>query len=202
MMRFLRDVLTCSVLLAGLILLVHLDDLVLDADRAINITANEAQVTAQSLQYRLDSLDPVIAKAGRNLDSLDRAIKTHEAATRQASDELHGTFQNANAILLQAGLTSDEVRRASMEQRASLLETNKELTGAIKDTRLALADIRAAVKDPAIHSTLENVNATTTDVRQAVNELTHPPKQTRGQKVLKFLLQIVFGNAVQGAVRR
>lgn len=46
--------------------------------------------------------------------------KTAEAATSltlEAHGRLVGTSQNLNAILLQAGLASDEVRRASMEQR-------------------------------------------------------------------------------------
>ena len=50
------------------------------------------------------------------------------------SDDLHGTSQNLNALLIQAGLTADQARLAAQEQRAywakNSLETHKLLTHA------------------------------------------------------------------------
>jgi ABC-type transporter Mla subunit MlaD len=181
---------------------VDLSDTLADTDRAVNSIAQDVHATSSALQGKLDRLDPLAAQAGTDLESLDRAIKTHERAIRRASDELHGSFQNLNAVLIQAGLTSDEVRLASLSQREALGKQNEQLTAALGDLRGVLADTRKAVSDPAIHETLANVNATSTDIQQAVNELTHPPKQTRGQRALKWFLQIVLGNGIQGAVRR
>lgn len=173
-----------------------------DTDRAINSIALDVHVNSTALHGKLNAIDPLLAKAGKSLDSMDSTILAHKAATVRASDELHGSFQNLNAVLIQAGLTSDEVRLASMAQREALGKQNAELTAALGDLRGVLADTRKAVSDPAIHQTLENVNATSTDIREAVNELTHPPKSTRGQRAMRFILQVIFGNAVQGAVRR
>lgn len=201
-MKFVRDLLVCVLLVAAIVVVLHLGGVLLDTDRAINSITQDSHLTALAIQYRLDRTDAVIDKAGKSLDSLDSAIKAHKAATVRASDELHGTFQNANAFLIQMGLSADEVRLASSAQRISLTEQNKELTAAIKDARTVLADLDAQVKDPAIHQTFDNVNITTSEIRQAVNELTHPPKSTRGQKALRFFLQVILGNSVQGAVRR
>lgn len=167
----------------------------LQVDRATNSIAQDTHQTALAVQYRLDRMDAVI-------DSLNSAIRTHQAATVRASDDLHGSFQNANAVLIQLGLSADEVRLGSISQREALGKQNDELLGALGDLRDVFGDIRKQVNDPAIHLTLDNVNATTTDIRQSVNELTHPPKSTRGQRAMRFILQVIFGNAVQGAVRR
>jgi len=179
---------------------VDLSDTLADTDRAINSIALDVHVLSTAAHGKLNAIDPLLAKAGQNLDSLDRAIRTHEAATRRASDELHGTFQNANAILLQAGLTSDEVRRASIEQRAGLGASNAKLNAALDELRGLVADARKEL--PPIH---EGIVATANSAKQidaAIYELRHPPKQTKGQRALRFLLQIVLGNGIQGAVRR
>lgn len=47
-------------------------------------------------------------------------------------------------------------------------------------------------------SAMKHVN----NVADALDKVTHPPKASRKQRILQFLLQTIFGNAVQGAVRR
>lgn len=55
------------------------------------------------------------------------------------SEDLHGTSQNLNAVLIQAGLTSDEVRRAATEQRTYWAKNSVE-------THRLLSDLDSAAK--------------------------------------------------------
>lgn len=59
----------------------------------------------------------ITARVDRLLDHADAAVIEAKTATGQASNDLHGSVQNLNAILLQAGLATDEARRAATEQR-------------------------------------------------------------------------------------
>ena len=164
--------------------------------------AGDVHISSQALGSRLGKLDPLLVQAETDLKSLDVAIRTHRAATNRASNELHGSFQNVNAALIQAGLWNDEVRQASIEQRASLEATNKQLLADLVEFNGLVKDARAAVSDPAIHATLTDVSSSAHQINDTIYELRHPPKQTRGQRALKFIIQAIFGNAVQGAVRR
>lgn len=60
----------------------------------------------------------VILLTCRLLFRLNTTLSQTQADIQQASEELHGTSQNLNAFLIQAGLTADEARRAAIEQRA------------------------------------------------------------------------------------
>lgn len=181
---------------------VDVSDFLADADRAVNSMALDVHANSVALQGRLEQFDRLAQKAGGALGSLDGAIKTHERATREASGELRDSFQNLNAVLIQAGLTSDELRRASIEQHEALGKQNEQLTAALGDLRDVFADVRRAVNDPAIHLTLENVSSTSKQVDVAVYDFLHPPKKTRARKFGEFLGGVVLGNTIQGAVRR
>lgn len=187
---------------AGTVVLIHLDGALVGADRALNSMAMDVHASTLAFNDRLEKVDPLLEKAATDLDSLDAAIKAHRKLAANLDATLRDPEKGLPAILVQARVLNSELNQASIEERASLAEQNRELAGAIGDLRGVFADVRAAVKDPAIHDTLVNLDATTTDVRQAVNDLTHPPKATRGQKALKFILEVVFGNAVRGAVTR
>lgn len=173
--------------------------------RDLSETLGEISLTAQAAQYRLTQLDPLVAKAGRDLDSLDRAIKTHQrlaanldAALSDPQKGIKPTLQNANAVLVQLGLSSGELTQASIEQRAGLAEGQRKLSESLDEANLLLRDIRARVNDPAVAETQAHLN----NALDAIDKALHPPKQTRGQKALGFILQTIFGNAVQGAIRR
>lgn len=189
-------------LLAGAKMAQDVSEASQEASASINSIAGDVHSSSQALSSRLGKLDPLLAQADTDLKSLDVAIRTHRAATVRASDELHGSFQNVNAALIQAGLWNDEVRKASIEQRASLEATNKQLLADLVEFNGLVKDARTAVSDPAIHATLTDVSSSAHEINETIYELRHPPKQTRGQRALKFIIQAIFGNAVQGAVRR
>jgi hypothetical protein len=50
--------------------------------------------------------------------------------------------------------------------------------------------------------TTANVQAMSEEVRQAIYEMRHPSAKSRGARALDFIIRIVLGNAIQGAVRR
>jgi signal transduction histidine kinase len=76
-------------------------------------------------------------------------LRASRQEVRQAAAEMkadvHGMVQNANAILLQAGLAADEARRASEEQRAFANVFDKELLAGAQNTNAAILDIRGLV---------------------------------------------------------
>lgn len=62
----------------------------------------------------------------------DAVAASLDARAQHLQDKLDGTFQNANAILLQAGLAADQARLASQDQREFAKQLDQKL--------LALAD--------------------------------------------------------------
>lgn len=174
-------------------------------DHAVNSIALDVNGSSLALNARIEKVDPLLAKAGKSLDSLDAALRAHKKVAvtldRTLNDERAGlkpTLQNVNATLIQSELWNNSVREALIEQRSGLLESNAKLTATLEESRLLLADIRARVNDPAVAETQAHLN----NSLDAVDAALHPAKQTRGQKALGFILQVIFGNAVQGAVRR
>jgi len=203
--KLIRDLLVCCLLVVGITVGIRIDGLVADTDRAVNVAMREIAVSSQALQARLDAVDPLVAKAGKSLDSLDAALKQHkrlaanlDASLNDPEKGVRPTLQNANAVLLQAGLIGGELSRASIEERQTFADNNKKLTETLEESRLLLSDIRARVNDPAVAETQAHLN----NSLDAIDKALHPPKQTRGQKVLGFLINTIFGNAVQGFVRR
>lgn len=84
--------------------------------------------------------------------------------------DLHGTSQNVNAILLQAGLAADQARLASRDQREYARRFDAKLS-AIADSadvaiRSASADIHQSTLD--VHEVLKDMPATVTGINDMV----------------------------------
>jgi len=60
------------------------------------------------------------------VQQLHQDLVNLDKLTVQTTADLHGAAQNANAVLLQLGITADEVRRAATEERAHWLRTSHE----------------------------------------------------------------------------
>jgi hypothetical protein len=139
--------------------------------------------------------------AGLFLQDLRKAAvelqKTAIATTslvQEAHARVMGTSQNLNAILLQVGMASDEVRRASVEQRAYWNQLGDESVKFLQDSRVTIDALQTTATDadrdlarisdstvealdsvpPAMQSATKTLDASTKAVSDAAKILESP----------------------------
>lgn len=144
-----------------------------------------------------------------NLVHLDR---NQQRIARELSAVIAHTDKSVNGIgglLFQATLMLDRVGTNvdNMGDRAIPL---------IDHADMAVLHLDDLIKSPAVIGSLKNIEEGTADakrgisssadsleeVRQAIHEMRNPPKRTRGQRIMEWILRNVIGSAIQGAVRR
>lgn len=82
----------------------------------------------------------VSLKIAKLADQATSSLVQTQQDLQKVSDEIHGTSQNLNAVLIQLGLTADQARLASMEQRAYWRKNSLE-------THQVLASVKRTVDD-------------------------------------------------------
>jgi hypothetical protein len=96
------------------------------------------------------------------LRDLHQGLADADRAIVQMSTDLHGTSQNANAALLQIGLTTDELRRAAGEQRLYWNQTSKQTEKTVAALRQLIDRTDKNLNDhafPAVNALLKESNA-------------------------------------------
>jgi DNA repair ATPase RecN len=76
---------------------------------------------------------------------LGPAAAEWRSAAVNANKRVSDTAQNANALLVQLGLASDEVRRAAIEQRRSLRRTDRQVAGLMASADQAVRDLDGTI---------------------------------------------------------
>lgn len=112
---------------------------------------------ADTLKHVKDAADATTTA----LSSASRTLKGVDSALNDPDKGIRGTLQNTNAILIQVGLTADEIRRTSMEQRVAARKVDEKILDTVGHVNV-LAD-----------SAVYDLHATSLDVRTVLNRL--PP---------------------------
>jgi hypothetical protein len=106
-------------------------------------------------------------------------IDADSLIVREVAD-LHGTAQNVNAVLLQAGLTADEARRAATEQRTYWRQTAQQtdhlITEADKNLNQAIFPATAALikeSDAWLQETANDAQTLTVAANTGFDSITH-----------------------------
>lgn len=124
-----------------------------------------------------------------------------------------GTNRTLNGeVLPQAAAAIVQFRQAG----SSLTLRANELAPVIEHADMAMLSVDDLTASPQLRELISNLDqssahgahilsngqAISDEAYQAIYEMRHPAKRTRGQRVLDFVLRNLIGNAIQGAVRR
>lgn len=150
-------------------------------------------ILTAALLFILHDLHKTLVHVQSAVDNAATTLSSLQQTSKELRTDLHNTSQNANAILLQIGIASDEVRRASYEQRAywrktakqtdatvaslhHLIEhTDSELNGSVfPATESALYDIGTNVSTAAsaAATSLRTGNTALVDADEAIRRIT------------------------------
>lgn len=203
-------------LLAVAALAMELGRFVRHADAALA----ETQAKTDAILLHLDQAAKESADASRDtrrsIVHFDRTLTDVHAMVLHADAMLAHTDSNLNArggVMYQAGKLLHDTNDSLNDEKTGLIPAaGLAVMVAAKDvneiSEAAIPVIQHAddlVQSPAIKNGVAHFDGSMQHIESILavgDEVLHPPKKTRGQRILQWILQTVFGNAVQGAVRR
>jgi methyl-accepting chemotaxis protein len=204
-MKYIVNVFLCFFLAASTWCVVQVGNAAHGVQQDVHQLATPWTDTGTKVNARLDQLDPVLQGVAAAVEQHRLAAEQLKGVATTLNKEVPGVVRNTNAVLVQAGIAGDQLAQASIEQRDNL----KKADAAVEEFHAAMANLAKLLGEPAWHETAVNTAAGTKsakdgmeEVRQAIYEMRHPPKRTRGGRIIDFILRNILGNAVQGAVRR
>ncbi|MDP9267245.1 MAG: hypothetical protein M3P27_02835 [Acidobacteriota bacterium] len=182
------------------------------------VTTSEAKLNAA-----LDHVDVVIghldeaAKQSVNVSRDTRINLVHldrnqQQLKRELSAFIAHTDRNINGaggVLYQTAITMQKVGEDADQLSASA-------TPLLDHADMVLLHADDIVKSPAVAGSLKNIEEATgesrrgvksaadsmEEVRQAIHEMRNPPKRTKSQRILDWIVRNIIGSAIQGSVRR
>lgn len=122
----------------------------------------------------------VTTKVSRLIDTANTVLSQTQQDLSKLSSDLHGTSQNLNAVLIQAGLTADEARRAAMEQRRYWAKNSAETHEVLVKLKETVADVDQIARDvdvqvesngQTLQSSLDQIGRVANDTDQLVSKL-------------------------------
>lgn len=184
---------------AGVFCMSAIGYLAISAGLTVNTTGKHVNATLMSAGDTLDQVKTQLPAIAADVHSATQAahgaIATVTATVADVKADLPPLVKQATAdlqeghnLILEAGLTAMEARKASAEERAALPGLTlgvEDAIGNLNDEMTALQDVTRhadkLVSDPDIPTTIAHVESTTghldataADVQQEVHSLTHP----------------------------
>lgn len=140
------------------------------------------------------------------LKDFDKLIVDADAAVRAEQKDLHGTSQNVNAILIQAGLAADQARLAALEQRQYWNRTAIETDKTVKAARKIIDRTGQQLNDetlPAVTDAVSALRFATEEIEyQASNSLqTIPVVMKSADQTLADIDKLTINSDLLGTLR-
>jgi hypothetical protein len=105
------------------------------------------------------------------ISELRQLVRDTDVTMIEARRDLHNSAQNTNAMLIQLGLASDEVRRAAQEQRTYWNKTSKETAETVTAVRSLVARTDANLNERLLPDTEEAVTRASTNFDLVATDL-------------------------------
>ena len=175
--------------------------------------ANQTSVILSHVDATIAHIDATAARADSAIADEQKHIHTLEKAAIIDQKEALETLMALKHFVANTddSLNSDKYGMIPVTTLA-IARTGNDAHTLAEESSILLQHSDRLVTSPQVKSVLDHAESTAANVDEAtqhvnsvadaVDKAMHPPKRSRAQRFLQWFIGTVFGNAVQGAVRR